>query len=43
MAVCVMQMWLSMPTRMHESGPLAFRLSRAFLTSGVLGRVSRSD
>lgn len=40
MVVCVTQMWLSMPTMMHESGPVAFSLSRAFFTSGVLGSVN---
>lgn len=42
MAVCVTQMWLSMPTMMQANGPVALRLSSAFLTSGVLDYVRTS-
>ena len=34
--VWVTQMWLSIPTMMQDSGPVASRESRAFWTSGVL-------
>lgn len=40
MVVWVTQMWLSMPTMMHDSGPVTLRLSSAFFTSGVLRNVS---
>ena len=38
MAVCVTQMWLSMPTRMQASGPVVRRASSACWTWGVLCR-----